>query len=158
VQRIPSYGHAGLWLVLDGAHTPGSAQALATTLRSAFPNNPLALVIAMADDKDHEHFLAALYSTAPVVVIFTSVPIASSSARCIFPNPIAGRTLVPILDCFCSCLMQTSSMRTPCWVYVADRCRKCELATRDLPICMVVSLLVSIQLSKCKKYLLHFCA
>ncbi len=41
------------WFVLDGAHTPESARALANTLRGVFPSNPVALVMAMADDKDH---------------------------------------------------------------------------------------------------------
>ena len=35
-------------VVLDGAHTPPSLGALALTLRAAFPDNPLALVVAMA--------------------------------------------------------------------------------------------------------------
>ncbi len=39
--------------MLDGAHTAESARALATTLRAAFPTAPVALVLAMADDKEH---------------------------------------------------------------------------------------------------------
>ena len=47
-------GHeVGPWVVLDGAHTPESAAALAHTLRSVFPNAPVALVMAMAEDKQH---------------------------------------------------------------------------------------------------------
>ena len=34
------------WVVLDGAHTPGSAGALAATLAGAFPGQPLAFVVA----------------------------------------------------------------------------------------------------------------
>lgn len=46
-------GEAGPWVVLDGAHTPESAAALARTLRQAFPTAPVALVVAMAEDKQH---------------------------------------------------------------------------------------------------------
>lgn len=41
------------WLVLDGAHTPASAAALAKTLQQTFRDLPLGLIVAMADDKDH---------------------------------------------------------------------------------------------------------
>jgi folylpolyglutamate synthase/dihydropteroate synthase len=43
----------GPWVVLDGAHTPESAAALARTLRAAFPTAPVAVVLAMAEDKEH---------------------------------------------------------------------------------------------------------
>ena len=43
----------GPWVVLDGAHTPESARALAAALRAAFPSEPVALVLAMAEDKAH---------------------------------------------------------------------------------------------------------
>ena len=65
--------------VLDGAHTADSAAALAATLRSAFPDEPVVLVVAMAADKQHrcgcgcrvlacEHWLClsvCLATTAP---------------------------------------------------------------------------------------------
>lgn len=41
------------WLVLDGAHTPAAAEGLSETLAAAFRGQRLALVVAMADDKDH---------------------------------------------------------------------------------------------------------
>lgn len=46
-------GEPGPWVVLDGAHTPESAAALVHTLRQAFPTAPVALVVAMAEDKQH---------------------------------------------------------------------------------------------------------
>lgn len=46
-------GQPGPWVVLDGAHTLESAAALAQTLRAAFPTAPVALVLAMAEDKQH---------------------------------------------------------------------------------------------------------
>ena len=69
------------WLVLDGAHTPASAAALATTLRSVFPDAPLAIVVAMADDKDAAGILAALQSARPKVAVFTTAPIAGRTDR-----------------------------------------------------------------------------
>lgn len=69
------------WLVLDGAHTAQSATALAETVRELFPERPVALVVAMADDKDHKAVMAALRGVRPTVVLFTSVDIAGSSQR-----------------------------------------------------------------------------
>jgi dihydrofolate synthase/folylpolyglutamate synthase len=40
------------WLVVDGAHNPASAAALAETLRSHFPDVPRALVFGTTRDKD----------------------------------------------------------------------------------------------------------
>ena len=71
----------GLWVVLDGAHTPPAAQALCQTLRQVFPAQPLALVVGMAADKDHRGTMQALQEAHPSVAAFVSVPIASSSAR-----------------------------------------------------------------------------
>jgi folylpolyglutamate synthase/dihydropteroate synthase len=42
------------------AHTPGSATALGRTLKEVFPSNCIAMVVAMASDKDHEDFARAL--------------------------------------------------------------------------------------------------
>lgn len=69
------------WLVLDGAHTAQSATALAETVRELFPERPLALIVAMADDKDHKAVMTALRGLRPAVVLFTSVDIAGSSQR-----------------------------------------------------------------------------
>lgn len=69
------------WLVLDGAHTAQSAAALAGTVRGIFPDSPVALIIAMADDKDHKAVMAALRAVRPAVVVFTTVPIAGGTHR-----------------------------------------------------------------------------
>ena len=70
------------WLVLDGAHTAQSAAALANSIRQIFPNNPVALIVAMAEDKDHKAVMTALRSgVRPALVIFTTVDIAASSHR-----------------------------------------------------------------------------
>ena len=71
------------YLVLDGAHTPESATAFAQTLRQYFSDAPVALVLAMASDKNHKAVMKALHqSLAPDVVLFTSVPIAGAEDRC----------------------------------------------------------------------------
>ncbi|PRW57665.1 putative dihydrofolate synthetase isoform X2 [Chlorella sorokiniana] len=80
----------GPWVVLDGAHTPESAAALARTLRQAFPTAPVALVVAMAEDKQHREICQELRAIHPHVAIFTSVPIAGGAARCAGPGQLAG--------------------------------------------------------------------
>lgn len=70
-------------VVLDGAHTEASGTALATTLHEAFGDLILALVVAMASDKDHVAFARSLLSGGirPEVVILTQVSIAESAHR-----------------------------------------------------------------------------
>lgn len=58
VLNLLLWGPVGL--VGWAAHTEGSAIALAKTLREAFPKASLALVVAMACDKDHSAFAQAL--------------------------------------------------------------------------------------------------
>lgn len=82
VERLKSSDpEGGPWLVLDGAHTAASAAALACTLRSAFPDAPLALVVAMADDKDAGAIMTALRLARPEVAVFTTAPIAGRTDR-----------------------------------------------------------------------------
>ena len=69
------------WLVLDGCHTAQSAAALADTVKGLFPSSPVALIVAMADDKDHKAVMAALRGLQPAVVVFTTVPIAGGMQR-----------------------------------------------------------------------------
>ena len=47
-------------VVLDGAHTPGSARALAAALAAAYPGRRAAVVVGMLEDKDAAGFAAAL--------------------------------------------------------------------------------------------------
>ena len=68
--------------MLDGAHTPASADALAQTLQAVFPDAALALVVGMAADKDAAGVMAALRRASPVAVAFTQVPIAGGLDRC----------------------------------------------------------------------------
>ncbi|KAI8473874.1 MAG: FolC bifunctional protein [Monoraphidium minutum] len=79
------------YVVLDGAHTPESGAALAAALREAFPPPAaLALVVAMAGDKAHREFVAALRAARPGVVVFTSAPIAGSTQRSAPPGTLAA--------------------------------------------------------------------
>ncbi|KAL4858271.1 Dihydrofolate synthetase [Chlorella vulgaris] len=80
----------GPWVVLDGAHTPESAAALAHTLRELLPTAPVALVMAMAEDKQHREFCQAIRTVQPSVAVFTSVPIAGGAARAASPGQLAG--------------------------------------------------------------------
>ncbi|XP_022985041.1 dihydrofolate synthetase isoform X1 [Cucurbita maxima] len=49
-------GLPGTTILLDGAHTKDSAKALVDTIQMSFPDAQLALVVAMASDKDHNGF------------------------------------------------------------------------------------------------------
>ena len=74
-------------VVLDGAHTRESAAALRETLAAAFPGHPLALVLAMASDKEHRAVVDELRGCdALKVVIFTSVAIGGSTDRSCAPG------------------------------------------------------------------------
>ncbi|KAH7314751.1 hypothetical protein KP509_21G018900 [Ceratopteris richardii] len=69
-------------IVLDGAHTGTSAKVLVSTLKMVFSSEPLALVVAMASDKDHVEFCAQLLAgAAPRVVVVTEVMVAGCRLR-----------------------------------------------------------------------------
>lgn len=70
-----------LVLLVVAAHTEGSAIALAKTLRDAFPKASLALVVAMACDKDHSAFAHALLKGN--IIISTSAVYLSCDSRCV---------------------------------------------------------------------------
>lgn len=97
------------WLVLDGAHTPDSAQAVAKTVRQLFPDNPVALVVAMADDKDHRGVLRTLRQVLqPNIAIFTTAPIAGSSQRCVQKNDINHVGVCYLMQVVVNCLKSSS--------------------------------------------------
>ncbi|XP_073002705.1 dihydrofolate synthetase isoform X1 [Typha latifolia] len=85
-------GLYGVSLLVDGAHTDASAKALSDVIRMTHPNGPLALVVAMASDKDHVAFARELLSVRslisplgqcrrPDVVLLTEVNIAGGKSR-----------------------------------------------------------------------------
>ena len=56
-------------VVVDGAHNPGGARALAASLRAYFPGLPLTLVVGISADKDQAGILAALAPLATRLVL-----------------------------------------------------------------------------------------
>jgi dihydrofolate synthase/folylpolyglutamate synthase len=56
-------------LVLDAAHNPAGARALAASLRAYFPDAPLTLVVGILRDKDAAGILAALVPLARRVIL-----------------------------------------------------------------------------------------
>jgi len=79
-------------VILDGAHNPDGARALARTLAEYFPGQAVTLVIGISADKDQRAILAALVPSA-VRVILT----AYSSARAASPAELARH--LPPADC-----------------------------------------------------------
>jgi dihydrofolate synthase/folylpolyglutamate synthase len=55
--------------LLDGAHNPDAAQALAATLRELFPRQPLVLLVGILADKDIAAMVEALAPLARTVVV-----------------------------------------------------------------------------------------
>jgi dihydrofolate synthase/folylpolyglutamate synthase len=56
-------------LVLDGAHNPAGAQALARSLREVFGDRPLTLVLGLSEDKDARAILGALAPLARRLIL-----------------------------------------------------------------------------------------
>jgi dihydrofolate synthase/folylpolyglutamate synthase len=59
-------------VVLDGAHNPAGARALAASLRAYFPGRPVTFVIGVLADKDAGGILAALRPLAARVILTAS--------------------------------------------------------------------------------------
>lgn len=87
----PQAGAPATPVVLDGAHTPASAAALAAALRAAYPlPTRLTLVLACASDKDAAGIAAALKGASPAAVVITEAPVAGSTARCAAPGALVA--------------------------------------------------------------------
>jgi len=76
------------YLVLDGAHNPAGARALATSLRDVFGQTPVTFVLGILGDKDAAGIVAALVPLARRFIL-----VAPSSARASAPNAL--RALIP---------------------------------------------------------------
>jgi dihydrofolate synthase / folylpolyglutamate synthase len=59
-------------VILDGAHNPAGARALAASLRAYFPGRPVTFVIGVLADKDARGILAELAPLAARVVLTAS--------------------------------------------------------------------------------------
>ena len=73
-------------------------------MQELFPERPVALIVAMAGDKDHKAVMAALRAVRPTVVLFTSVDIAASSQRLgtsTFWKPVSASCLVSSCSLVC---------------------------------------------------------
>jgi len=78
----------GGWLVLDGAHNPAGARALAASLEAYFGDAPTTLIAGVLRDKDAAGILGPLLARARRVVLT-----ASASPRAAAPDAL--RALVP---------------------------------------------------------------
>lgn len=75
-------GLPGATILLDGAHTKESAKALVETIQMTFPKTKKALVVAMANDKDHFSFARELLSLGNLEAVFlTEVEITGDKSR-----------------------------------------------------------------------------
>ncbi|HSE92918.1 MAG TPA: folylpolyglutamate synthase/dihydrofolate synthase family protein [Methylomirabilota bacterium] len=75
-------------LVLDAAHNPAGARALADSLRAYFPDRPLTLVLGVSRDKDAAAMLAALAPLARRLILTRA-----ATARAAEPETL--RALLP---------------------------------------------------------------
>jgi len=75
-------------VILDGAHNPAGARALAASLRAYFPGRPVTFVIGVLADKDARGILAALGPLAARVILTVSANPRAAS-------PEALRALLP---------------------------------------------------------------
>jgi dihydrofolate synthase/folylpolyglutamate synthase len=91
----------GGWLVLDGAHNPGAAQALADSLRACFGQAPVTLVLGVSGDKDARAILAALAPVARRLILTRAgSPRAAppEALRALVPAPGPEVSVVPSAD------------------------------------------------------------
>jgi dihydrofolate synthase/folylpolyglutamate synthase len=82
-QLIPRRPVPGGWLILDGAHNPAGARALALSLREHFGDAALTLVLSILRDKDAPAIIAELAPRARRVVLT-----ASSNPRAVSPGDL----------------------------------------------------------------------
>jgi dihydrofolate synthase/folylpolyglutamate synthase len=92
--RLETRHVAGLTLLIDGAHNPAGASALAQHLRETF-GRPLPMVIGVMQDKDVERMLRALAGSA--TILFCTAPRSARAAR---PSALAAlaRSVAPALE------------------------------------------------------------
>src|SRR5207253_6283150 len=77
------------WLVIDGAHNVASAEALAETLRTCFPETPRTLVFGTSRDKDLPGQLRALLPGSGTLIATRYV----ENPRAVPPEEIARAIL-----------------------------------------------------------------
>ncbi|XP_078174692.1 folylpolyglutamate synthetase family protein isoform X3 [Carex rostrata] len=83
-REASAIGVDNISLLIDGAHTEASAKGLSEVIEAVHHDRPLALVVAMASDKDHLSFARQLLSgRKPDLVLLTEVNIAGGKSRAI---------------------------------------------------------------------------
>ena len=92
-QLIPRPRVPDGWLVLDGAHNPGAASALASSLSVSFGGRGITLIVGISRDKDARGILAALAPHAQTLVLTRS-----SSARSADPEALRAALPAPHPD------------------------------------------------------------
>ncbi|KAM7273606.1 hypothetical protein ACFE04_028270 [Oxalis oulophora] len=86
-KEAEALGLLGTTVLLDGAHTKESAKALIEMIQMAFPDARLALVVAMASDKDHSAFAKEFLSSKHLeAAILTEASIAGGKIRTTAPS------------------------------------------------------------------------
>ncbi|XP_021277917.1 dihydrofolate synthetase [Herrania umbratica] len=81
-KEAETLGLPGATVLIDGAHTKESAKALLDTIQMIFPDSRLAIVVAMASDKDHLAFAKEFLSGRQVEAVFLMESnIASGTSR-----------------------------------------------------------------------------
>lgn len=76
------------WLVLDCAHTALSMRALCTNLEEAFPSSKIAIILAIAADKDLAAVASCIGNLNPELVICTTVAIGGQNYRSTDPGAV----------------------------------------------------------------------
>ncbi len=92
-QLIPRRRVPGGWLVLDGAHNPGAAGALAASLVECFSGRGIALIAGISSDKDARGILSALAPHARALILARS-----SSGRSADPATLLAALPAPHPD------------------------------------------------------------
>jgi dihydrofolate synthase/folylpolyglutamate synthase len=84
------------WIVLDGAHNPGGAQALATSLLDAFGDQAKTLILGISADKDKAGILKVLAPLASRLILTASSNPRAAPIETLLPllPPIEGRVEV----------------------------------------------------------------
>lgn len=86
-KEAEALGLSGATVLLDGAHTKESAKALMDMIQMTYPDTPLALVVAMANDKDHLGFARELLSGMQLEAVYlTEADIAGGKSRTTSPS------------------------------------------------------------------------
>jgi dihydrofolate synthase/folylpolyglutamate synthase len=80
------------WVVLDGAHNPASARALALSLREYFGEQPKTLVLGISSDKEKAEILKTLAPLASRLILT-----AAANPRATPPEEL--RALLPPVEC-----------------------------------------------------------